>query len=384
MKTIIYKALILFSALLAMVGCKSDDMEYNDPLVTAVDGLYAPLNNQNVTLRSDEGASLRFQWAASQAQDGQGASYEVVFFKESDKVNPIYRVAADNLGKEVYAGVSHMDINRAASAAGIPTGESGNLYWGVVSWRGMNSALSKQINSIMVKRLEGFEIIPEAVYITGDATEGGAGLENAIQMRDMGNGKFEAFTELNSTGSFVFIDRLSGTPEKFYIDADGKLADADNDETITVGSKSVYRITLDFNTKGAKIQKIGLVQFVMATPGQRITMPYIGNGVWRVNDIRPDFKSRWNDDRYFYEMNVDGVKYRVGHKDWDAGTPGSTSGSYFNVGFFGEENDEWGYSFKFPGQFRTDGTLPTPIVVVDMILYMNNSKGFTNEIVKKY
>ncbi|SBV98200.1 SusE domain-containing protein [uncultured Dysgonomonas sp.] len=384
MKTIIYKALILFSAVLVMVGCKSDDMEYHDPKVTPVDNLYAPVDNQDLQLSSQQGASFRFQWSQSHAQDGQLVAYEVVFYKESDKENPVYRISSDNNGKELFANISHIDINKAASAAGVPTGETGVIYWSVVSWRGISSEVCQQKNKLVVTRLEGFEVIPNNVYIVGDATEGGADISNAMVLRKIDDGKFEIYTKLSNQGTYRFVDRLTENPEEYYIDAAGSLADADNNETSSVSEEAVYCISLDFTSKGGKVDKIDKVQFNMCTPKQVIDLPYIGNGVWKGENLKPDFKTNWDDDRYFYFMYINGVKHKAGNKDKDSSAPGSTSGAYFNIGYIGLDSNDWDYCFKFPQSFRNDGTSNPGSVVVDMIFYMNAEKGYTNEIVKKY
>jgi len=383
MKNIIFKIFTLAVLAVCVYGCKTDDMEYHDPEVSAADALYTPTDNQKLTLSSQAGATTMFQWSAGHAQDGQAVFYEVVFYKESDTENPVYRVGAMQSG-QTYASIPHVEINKAAGRAGIPTGEEGKMFWTVVSWRGLKSAICPQKNEITVTRLKGFEVLPENVYITGDASEAGTEIANAIQMKKIEDGKFEIYTKLSNQGTYKFVDRLTDDAEVYYIQGTDNLLDADNNESSSVADESVYRINLDFTSKYAKLEKIERVEFNMCTPKQVIEMPYIGGGVWKVDNIQPDFKTEWDDDRYFYFMYVDGVKYKLGNKDKDSGNPGATSGAYFNIGYIGLDDNQWDYCFKFTSEMRSDGTSNPGSVVVDMILYMNISKGYTNEIVKKY
>src|SRR5690606_40794411 len=136
--------------------------------------------------------------------------YEVVFYKETDLEKTVYRIVSEKGGKELYAAISHLDINRAAAAAGIPTGETGTIYWAVASWRGVTSAVSAKKNKLTVKRLEGFEVIPDAVFITGEATETGSDISQALSLTKTDDGKFEIYTRLKNEGGYRFVDRTTG------------------------------------------------------------------------------------------------------------------------------------------------------------------------------
>jgi len=376
MKTIIYKALILFSAVLVMVGCKSDDMEYHDPNVTPVDNLYAPVDNQNLQLSSQQGASFRFQWSQSHAQDGQLVAYEVVFYKESDLENPVYRLASDNNGKELYANIPHVDINRASSAAGIATGETGTIYWSVVSWRGISSAVCPQKNKLVVTRLEGFEVIPDNVYITGEATENGADLSKAILMQNVGDGKFEIYTELDNQGTYTFVDRTSGEPEIYYIDAAGKLADADNGEATTVDAKGIYRITLDFSNKGTTMTRITKMG-VWFCPDNKviIDMNYVGLGVWAgTGNVEFKQESWGRDERYKFQLETDKGTRQIGTLNGTDSRPSSNSpASYYYVKLL-DNVTQWDDKWKFAGEMDNSN--------VTVTLYMQGGANYTHTVQK--
>ncbi|GAB3020125.1 hypothetical protein GCM10027051_26650 [Niabella terrae] len=349
MKTILNHSLIAFLLLLLANGCKKNEMEYKDPKVSPVDALYAPQENQQLVLSSDQGSSALFQWAPSHAQDGQLVSYEVTFYKESDPETPIYRVVSEQGGKELYANVSHLDINRACAAAGIPTGETGNVLWSVVSWRGLSSATCPQKNLLTVKRLEGFESIPETVFITGEASEGGADASQALAMKKTGNGQFEIYTELKSDGGFSFIDRTTGEPNRYYIDAANKLAEAGTDQQSTVEATGVYRITLDFTNKGVTSMKINRVG-VFFCPENKIVLDlsYQGAGVWSGTGVINFRQESWGkDERYKFQMETSqGVKQLGTVNGTDSRPPANAPAAYFYARLL-DQNSQWDDKWKF-------------------------------------
>jgi len=375
MKTIIYKSLILFVVMLTMVGCKSDDMEYHDPGVNPVEALYAPINNQILKLSSEPTASLLFQWSPGYAQDGQAVIYEVVFYKASDKENPVYRIPAVEPGRP-YLTISHIDINKACAMAGIPTGETGSVFWSVVSWRGVSSAACTQKNELIVTRLEGFEVIPENVYITGTGSEAGTELSNAIIMQKIEAGKFEIYTELDSDGEFFFVDRLTVDAERYYIDSDGNFTDANNNETSTIDTKGVYRITLDFTNKGltvTKITKMGL--WFCPSNAVTIDMAYVGLGVWSgTGDVEFKQEGWGRDQRYKFQLETDKGTMQIGTLNGTDSDPNADSpASYYYVKLL-DRVDQWDDKWKFAAEMD--------MANVTIALHMQGGAPYTHTVKK--
>lgn len=349
MKTIMTKFFIALSFLICMAGCKKSDMEYKDPKVSPVDQLYAPLDNQRVELSTQPDAHILFQWSASHAQDGQLVSYEVDFFKDADTTQPVYRIVSDNSGEELYANISHIDINKACAAAGIPTGETGTIYWSVSSWRGLSSAVCTERNKLVVKRLEGFEVIPDNVYLTGAASETGDDLSKAILMQKTSDGKFEIYTKLKANEGYKFVDRVSGTPASYYINAAGKLAEANNEETSKVTDEGIYRITLDFTNKGTTItgiKKIGL--FFCPSNAVILDLDYVGLGVWSASTVIHLLPQSWGlDERYKFQMETTSGTAQLGTKiDTDSPPSASSPASYYYVTLL-DQTSQWDHKWKF-------------------------------------
>ncbi|MDE1192573.1 MAG: SusE domain-containing protein [Arachidicoccus sp.] len=341
--------LIIFFLLVLITGCQKSDMVYKDAKVSAVDQLYAPLNNVQLTLSSTAGAVTLFQWSSAHAQDDQVVSYEVVFYKESDTTTPIYRVASDDVGKDLYANISHSDINSACAAAGIAAGDTGTIYWSVVSWRGLNSAVCSQKNKLIVTRLEGFAVIPSNVYLTGAASENGDDISKAILMQTTASGKFEIYTKLNAGSGYNFVDRTSGTPVSYYINASGKLAEADNGETTNVTDAGIYRITLDFNNTGVTITKINSMGLFFCNSNAVILdMTYQGLGVWSGKTvINLPTVSYGLEERYKFQMETsDGTEQLGAANDTDSPPTSSSPDSYYYVKLLSSVS-QWDNKWKF-------------------------------------
>lgn len=349
MKTIIAKIFIAFSFLACIAGCKKSDMEYKDPKVSPVDELYAPLDNQQLILSTQVGAHLLFQWAPSHAQDGQLVSYEVDFYAEADTSKPVYRIVSDNTGEELYATITHIDINKACAAAGIPSGETGTVYWSVSSWRGLSSAVCPQKNKLVVKRLEGFEVIPDSVFLTGAASETGDDIAKAIPMQKTDDGKFEIYTQLKAQGGYKFVDRTAGTPTTYYINTSGKLAEADNGESADVANAGIYRITLDFTNKGTTmtgITKIGV--FFCPSNAVILDLDYKGLGVWSGSTVIHLQPESWGlDERYKFQMETSAGTEQLGTAiDSDSPPDANSPASYYYVKLL-DQTSQWDHKWKF-------------------------------------
>ena len=366
---------ILFFLIVGLVvtGCKHE--EFEEVNVSPVATLYIPEANEMVVLQTDENASVYFEWEKATAEDNGVVYYDVLFDKEDgDFSNPVYSVMADNRGTNTGATVSHIVLNRAAGLAGIPTGATGVIKWTVRSSRGLTYVTSQQSHNLMVTRTDGLEP-PTALYLTGEATENGTDLQNALSFRAISEDEFEIFTRLTAGADFKLLNALSTEyADAYYIDGD-KIREGD--QASTVDETAIYRIYINFPTAKVELQKVNKVEAFICTAKQRLEMTYQNNGMWKAENVQPDFKVNWDDDRYFYYMQLDGTEYKLGSVNKDNQAPSSLSGSYFDIGFFGVENDQWNYSFKVPADMRG-----TNNVTIDMILYLNSEK-YTNEIVRK-
>jgi starch-binding outer membrane protein SusE/F len=369
MKTKIVQ-IALLSLFLIVVGC-SDKDTLDHLTVTAVQNLYDPTDNKAVTLTTS--GSLVFEWEAAKAEDGGLVMYEVAFDKEGgDFSSPIYTITSDNVGTYNYATVTHTVLDKIAKKAGLTASETGKIIWTVIASKGINEVKAAKYNTLTVTRLAGFadDEIPSTLYITGEGSEGGATLANAIQMKQTGTGLFEIYTQLTAGKTYYFASAKSGTPTTYYIASDGTTLKETG--TSTVAKTAVYRIKLDFTTGAVTMTEIQKLTYFWCDnwdAGSLADFTYQGNGVWKLSNQAIAFVDygTWTEERYkFYFTLGDGTVEWWDSNTWDNSQPtSSTAASYYYLYNHYTSADAvdaltddivYGYSFKFAQDFNGQNT----------------------------
>ncbi len=280
MKSIIFKGLALVSILVAGASC-SDDMEYTDTNATPVKQFYEPVNGKAVKLVSSASASLLFEWEAAHAGDGAVPQYEVVFTTADGNLDkPIYRVTSDNGGSKPMATISHKILSKVMAAAGVGSGETGKIKWGVMSYAGVNGTKSTELYDLTVTRFEGFAEIPTSLYMAGAGSETGDDIANAQAFNALDAETYEIFTKLNAGQKIYFSADRDGL-ELFSLKGT-KVVEGEDGGT-GVDETGVYRVTLDFSTASASVKKIDHLYFVICDkyPANAFEYKYVGNGVYQ-------------------------------------------------------------------------------------------------------
>ncbi|MDR1865155.1 MAG: SusE domain-containing protein, partial [Bacteroidales bacterium] len=316
--------------------------------VEPVAALTAPADNSSITLDALS-SDISFEWAATQASDGSAVTYAIAFIAESgDFSTPLFTAPSGNGGQDNSVTLTHTQLNSIATDAGIAPGAQGNLKWTVFASRGTDSRQATVTNTLTVTRIAGFDILPEAAYLTGDATEAGTVLSNALPLKKTAAGIFEIYTRLETGKTFSFTDGTAGTPRNFNI-VGGKL-DETAGQASNVASTAVYKVSLDFNTGGVLFTEITQVAFYYPWDQINVVLTYTGNGVWTGSET----PSGWNSDtRYKFKVTAGGtVKDWIGI-DYRNAEPDGTDEFYYmkegnNEGqWTGEDNNMW----KIPSAF---------------------------------
>ena len=198
-------------------------------------------------------------------------------------------------------------IRAVADAAGIAAEGTGDLYWAVesklLSWTALSSG-----RKLTVTRKKG---IPTAAYITGAASEFGSGYQ---ALKALGAGKFEIFTKLTTDAAgYNFTDGDTADARKFVVEGG---AIWERDASGVSSEEAIYYILLDFGAGTAKLQKIENMRYLSPNvktqhTEKQIKLPYQGNGIWYAAGVVPYLRD-WDDDRYFFWAEVDGVKTKFG------------------------------------------------------------------------
>lgn len=339
---------VAFLIALAGVAC-TENLDYVPGGVGSVTQLIAPADGYYVELQSTSTATLDFSWGPVLAQDGQNPHYEVVFYKNAQGGDPVYRVDA---GYSAGIAVTHKEINRAAGAAGVETGADGSIYWAVVASRGVTEApVTITPRKLELKRLLGFNVIPTEVYITGEGSEGGSDLASSIKARCNAEGEFTLYTKIEAGKGFTFVSSKSGGRTTYTI-VNGILDDQST-APATVGETAVYRVKLDFNIRSITLSKVNKVIYNFAPRREdNREMTYIGNGCWKMYDYPVAFREEsWGkDQRYNFHPFFDGEEYVWCGSLGNDSAPGKLNGPEYDilneVPFAG---DWYNPKFKFHG-----------------------------------
>lgn len=356
-------------ALLAfVVSCKSDDMNYKEAAITTVNTLYEPLDSRTVKILTSSTAAVYFEWEPVRVEDGGVALYEVVFdLKGNNFEEPLYRMVSDNSGYSNGATITHRILNRIANMAGVAGGETAELIWTVVASRGINTAISKVVRNISITTLDGFVDIPEELFLTGEGSETGTTLADAMPFKFIAPGEYEIFARLESGNTYQFVDRNQGTPRAFYTDANLKLIESDTDESATASKTAVFRIQVDFNTATVAMTEIKTLG-LWFSPENRVlwNLSYEGKGVWSGSGLVNFKQENWGrDERYKFQLEINDGQDRTVQlgtlNGTDAQPTPQSPPSYYFVKWL-ETVTQWDDKWKFAS--AVDGKSPTIKVIL--------------------
>lgn len=301
MKKLFILSLMVLLYALALNSCKKD-VKALDLSVQPVTAITAPSNDTSITIAPTTGISVVFKWAPSATQDL--VLYELVFDKaDGDFSKPVYKVLSDGLGVQTQATVSQKTLNSIANAAGVAALATGTIKWAVIVSKVTTNKVSTVSHTLQVTRPAGFANVPNSIYLTGSATEQGTDVAKALPFKKISDGVFELYTSLQP-GTYSLIDNTTGTPTTYSVSGSNILL---NGETTVAGSKTVYRISLDFGNAAATLTQIVSVNMFLAINNQIwFTLPYVGNSQWELdgaNVVIP--QEPWGDEsRYKYEFMV--------------------------------------------------------------------------------
>ncbi|MDR1680472.1 MAG: SusE domain-containing protein [Prevotellaceae bacterium] len=350
------KSVTMFLLLAVAFTACTENMNYKDAEVRPPAGMLFPVDGYFLELQSGSGAAINFSWLPGASEDGYPVQYEIVFFGTPSGGRELGRIDA---GVKTQVAVSHKDINRIAGEAAIESGGTGTLYWSVVASRGLNQSVSDAVPyKLDVKRLLGFNFIPERLYLLGTGTEAGTDVSLALPFRVTGDGEYEIYTRF-SDGTFLIVDDPAN-PAHSYAFAGGLASETAN--PAAVPGNGIYRIRLDFNVKSASVQLVSSVNHWLCYKSELSPMTYEGRGLWILRNYYLDANDYWvavpagsQDDRYHFRAYIAGNPW-----PWECfgpmnagedGKPASIDAKeYFYIKTYPSTSaDQWGPKFKYHG-----------------------------------
>ena len=384
MKNIFIRLFTLSLFAILINGCNSEGL-IRDMGVTPVQNLYEPVDGRVVELNAN--GSLNFKWEPALVEDSSKPLYEVVFDRENgDFSSPIATIPSDNNSADNVATITHKQINRIAADAGIESAEQGTLKWTVYASKGYMPVKALEERTLTITRLAGFADIPDQVYITGEASEGGTNLADALILRKLAEGEFEIYTKLTAGDSFYFTNNTSEEGAIYSI-GEGLLKE---EGTSTVGTEGAYRIILDFNTGSASINLIESIGFFFSpTNSVLFDLPYVGNGIFRAEGATVTFhQESWGrDERYKFRMYMreDVDMGELIEMEWGTGPNNMTDSrpnpdspdSYYHISLVNPS--QWDNKWKLMGDFDGVPADYTIYLQTDIPHYTHSIKPASNE-----
>lgn len=371
MRKYLSSVLTLIATVLITSSC-TEEMEYKDAQVSAPAQLFDPVDGKSVTLQSSSTASVYFEWAGAQAEDGIAPNYEVVFDElDGDFSEPIYRVTADVNGSVNHATVLHKTLNSIAAKAGAGSGETVTVQWTVFAYRGLNSAKASDTYTLTLTRFYGFDEIPASLYVVGDGVENGS-----IICSSSASGEFEVFCELEAGKGISLNTSADGSGTGYYLDGT-IIKESGNDYTVT--ESGVYRIQFDFNVASvAMMERIeSLKVFFCPDNATIMDLNYEGGGVFRGQGLINWKQESWGrDERYKLEMtyaNGSVIHWGPTNAGLDGRPNGAPEGdSYYDMMEW--PVSQWDNKWKFDTIFDGAPEGANPGAIAEVIAYFNGSQ----------
>jgi hypothetical protein len=379
MKTFFANILLALPVSLGLIltGCGKDDNKLNTNLMP-VSRLNAPVDDKYIKLQPATSATVSFEWDQARAEDGSLVLYEVVIDKDGgDFSNPIAKITSDGGGVQNKLTLSHKDLNSIAGKAGIAALATGKLKWTVNASKGYNIQPAKEFRTIEVERPNGFAEIPVDVFLTGDATEAGADLAQAVKLKSTAPGVFEIYTSLKD-GKYKFVDRNTGTPTTYSIE--GATLKEGGESTQSGGTK-VYRLRLDFNNTAATVTEITAIGLWFAPEnGIMYDLNYTTNGTWTFENKLINFhQESWGrDERYKFRVSVKAADGTAGTEWYGSSNADNNRPTAATPLSFWElklvvNSDQYNYCYKFASE--VDGKN------CDVKLYFSPDKTYTHQVI---
>ena len=146
-----------------------------------------------------------------------------------------------------------------------------------------------------------------------------------------------------------------------------------------IGETGIYRITLDFETAAAKIEKISKLEIVVSWTQRRSELNYKNNGIWELKDYNVQLAATsWGfDERYKIVFTINGEEAHWGQ----LGPHFDDRPSINRVGYRDmapTAGGQWGGShFKFPNELCLASDLSK--YYTDITVHMTADRNYTHD-----
>lgn len=364
MKHILKQAVCILSGALALAACQKQ-YEFNAEFSVPTE-LISP---ESVALDVTSPSPVVLEWTGGGAADGGIVLYEVLFDRENGDFSSPVSVSASDYGGLPALTLTHAGLNIIARNAGIRTSSTGRIKWTVRASKGGVVKESGLEKTISVTRGEGIDNIPSELWLYGDASENGSSGQAFRSMAE--EGVFQIYTTIPKSGTIQFRSSADAGADVYFADATGKICEGEGSTSIQA-MEDVARITVDFNSRSYKVDRIGKsVRCIWgATYSDIAVCQYTSGGKFsgegrivfmdpnnRAETNCPDWCS-WIEERYYFIAKVNGNDVCWGRgDDVSAERPSDGEPASFYA-LYEYAWDQWEHLWKMKGSLdRTRATI---------------------------
>ena len=290
MKSLFLKACILMFAFVFTSCEKEDNLQPEGQWELSEAIILAPAADQAIVLDEDTpNETITFNWEAAESSAGYAVTYQVLIkpATATDFSTPIFSSESNNNGTATALSISYEDMDEALAFAGFPANQEAQITFAIQAMSLSKTSITT--SELNVTRFE-TEALPQALYISGTATENNNDLAQAIALRRLTNSNgaqsnsHEVYTSLVAGETYKFYSERS-LPALQFGGSDGNIEAFG--EAIVAENSGVYRITVNLDNNTYQLLQIDFWSMV-GTPinggwGGDEPLDYQGNGVWKAS-----------------------------------------------------------------------------------------------------
>lgn len=282
----------------------------------------APALNQKLTLNRliSPNAEVIFSWSAATSTGGDVRYTWQAATSQNGFDNPVMEFDSDDDGESTTLTLTHAQITNALEEIDYTDG----LFWRV------NATVNDFSYSPAAARFVWFELksAPSNMYLVGGATAAGWSPPNSIPFREMSEGHFEIFANINTGDGYKFLQVQDWAGDWGADPANPGHIIQDGEENATVSESGFYRVRLNFVDLSYEAIKTNWAIVGDATPGGWGTdtdMTFVNGHTWAIDVTlgAGEWKFRANDDWPINMGGDGGMKLRQDGSNITSPGPGS-------------------------------------------------------------
>ena len=171
-----------------------------------------------------------------------------------------------------------MKLNDIAARAGIEPGNSGTIQWTIRAYHESVTAMSQVTNTLVIQRTEPKSPVT-ALYLTGQGTEFGENITEAMAFTKISDTQYMLFSRLTAGQPFRFTNAVEGDKIRTFYVENNKLVEEDGGAQVS--KSGVYKIDIDIASGVVMLKEITDLSLYYCIKHRAISLQYEGRGKWK-------------------------------------------------------------------------------------------------------